>query len=218
MRVLIVAVIFAVGVVVAYQIIKPSKEKELKVLNPLDVDAELVDDDVERIGYGHKIQKFQLTDQNNRSFGSKELKNKVYVAEYFFTTCGTICPIMNSQMQRIQKKYRGNSNFEIVSITVDPEHDSAAVMLNYANGHGADNNQWHFLTGKKEELYNLARKSFFLLKPAEVRNQGDVGSDFIHTNFFVLVDQRSRIRGYYDGTNQNQVTTLMEDIDILLKE
>lgn len=218
MRVAIVGIIFAIGVVVAYQFIKPSKEKTLKVYNPLDIDTTLVDDDIERVGFGHKIQEFQLTDQKNQAFGSKDLKGKVYVAEYFFTTCGTICPIMNTQMQRVQEKFKGNSKFHIVSITVDPEHDSSKVLLKYAEAHQASNKQWHFLTGKKDKLYSLARRSFFLLKPAEVRNQGDVGSDFIHTNYFVLVDQEGQIRGYYDGTSEHEVDVLMEDIDLLLQE
>jgi len=218
MRVAIVGIIFVIGVIIAYQFVKPSEEKTLKVYNPLDVDTTLVDDDIERVGYGHTIQQFELTDQRNQSFGSKELKGKVYVAEYFFTTCGTICPIMNSQMQRVQENFKGNKHFEIVSITVDPEHDSAEVLMDYAKNHGANNDQWHFLTGKKEKLYALARRSFFLLKPAEVRNQGDVGSDFIHTNYFVLVDKDSQIRGYYDGTDEHAVDTMMGDIEILLKE
>lgn len=218
MRVAIVGIIFAIGVVVAYQFIKPNEEKNLKVYNPLDIDTSLVDDDIERVGYGHKIQEFQLIDQNNQTFGSKNLKGKVYVAEYFFTTCGTICPVMNTQMQRVQEKFNSKSNFHIVSITVDPEHDSSEVLLKYAEAHNSNPKQWHFLTGKKEKLYSLARRSFFLLKPAEVRNQGDVGSDFIHTNYFVLVDQEGQIRGYYDGTSEHEVDVLMEDVAVLLKE
>jgi len=218
MKIAIVGIIFALGVVVAYQFVKPSEKKVLKVYNPLDVDTTLVDDDIERIGYGHKIQKFELIDQGNKPFGSKELKGKVYVAEYFFTTCGTICPVMNTQMRRVHEKFSGDNNFHIVSITVDPEHDSPEVLKTYADQHGAKESQWHFLTGKKETLYALARRSFFLLKPAAVVNQGDVGSDFIHTNYFVLVDKESQIRGYYDGTDEHTVTTLMQDIQILLEE
>ena len=218
MKIAVVGIIFVIGVVVAYQFVKPSEVKTLKVYNPLDVDTTLVDDDLERFIPEHKIQHFELTDQSNNTFGSKELKGKVYVAEYFFTTCGTICPIMNSQMQRVQEKFAGNKDFNIVSMTVDPEHDTPEVLMDYAKNHGAKNDQWHFLTGKKEKLYSLARRSFFLLKPAAVVNQGDVGSDFIHTNYFVLVDQNSQIRGYYDGTDEHTVTTMIEDVEILLKE
>lgn len=218
MRLLIVGIIVFISIGIGYQLIKPSDKKVLKVYNPIDIDSDLVEDEIERVGYGHTIQSFSFTDQNNTAFGSKDLKGKVYVAEYFFTTCGTICPIMNEQMQRVQQKFRGNKDFRIVSITVDPENDSVPQLLQYAKNHQADNNQWHFLTGKKEDLYRLARRSFFLLKPAAVRNQGDVGSDFIHTNYFVLVDRESQIRGYYDGTSQKAVDTLLTDIDLLLEE
>ena len=218
MRLLIVGIIVFISIGIAYQLIKPSEKKVLKVYNPIDIDSDLVEDEIERVGYGHTIQSFSFTDQNNKAFGSKDLKGKVYVAEYFFTTCGTICPIMNAQMQRVQQKFRGNKDFRIVSITVDPEQDSVPQLFQYAKNHQADNNQWHFLTGKKEALYQLARRSFFLLKPAAVRNQGDVGSDFIHTNYFVLVDQESQIRGYYDGTSEKAVDTLLMDIDLLLEE
>jgi protein SCO1/2 len=91
-------------------------------------------------------------------------------------------------------------------------------MKRYANEHQADDNQWHFLTGKQEDLYALARKSFFVLKPSEAENQGDVGSDFIHTNNFVLVDKKMRIRGYYDGTSIKEVDKLIHDMEHLLEE
>ena len=140
------------------------------------------------------------------------------MAEYFFTTCGTICPIMNMEMQRVQEAFNGNEGFKILSFTVDPETDSVAQMKNYADGHSADPKQWHFLTGEKKDLYQLARRSFFVLKPAEAENQGDVGSDFIHTNYFVLVDRQKRIRGYYDGTDSKEVDKLIEDIQKLMEE
>lgn len=213
-----VVIISLISITIGYFILKPSETKELPVINPIDIDSDLADDEIERIGYGHTVQSFSFTDQNNKAFGSKELKGKIYVAEYFFTTCGTICPIMNQQMKRVQQKFKNNKNIQIVSVTVDPEHDSIPQLLSYAKAHGADNNQWHFLTGKKEDLYSLARKSLFLLKPAEVRNQGDVGNDFIHTNYFVLVDKRAQIRGFYDGTSEKAVGTLLKDMDLLLGE
>jgi len=219
MRVLLVALIFVAGVFVAYFLTNSSsKEKPLKVYNPIDVESEMVDKDLVRKGYGHTIQEFSFTDQTGNSYGAKDLKGKIYVAEYFFTTCGTICPKMNAQMQRVQEAFKGNDQFKILSFTVDPETDSVAQMKNYADGHLADPKQWHFLTGDKKELYKLARRSFFVLKPAEALNQGDVGSDFIHTNYFVLVDTKKRIRGYYDGTNPEEVDKLIGDIRKLLEE
>jgi protein SCO1/2 len=218
MRVLIVALIFVAGVTIAYFLTKPSEDETLKVYNPIDVEAEMVDKDLSRKGFGHTIQEFSFTDQSGKSYGSKDLKGKIYVAEYFFTTCGTICPVMNAEMQRVQQAFRGNDSFRILSFTVDPETDSVAQMKLYADGHGADPKQWHFLTGDKKDLYQLARRSFFVLKPAEAANQGDVGSDFIHTNYFVLVDTKKRIRGYYDGTDSKEVDKLIKDIQKLLEE
>lgn len=217
MRVFIVAGIFVVGVIVAYFFTRPG-EKPLKIYNPIDVESEMVDKDLVRKGFGHRIGEFSFTDQNGKPYGSKDVKGKIYVAEYFFTTCGTICPIMNSEMRRVQAAFPGNERFKILSFTVDPETDSVAQMKNYADGHGADPRQWHFLTGDKKDLYKLARRSFFVLKPAEAQNQGDVGSDFIHTNYFVLVDGQKRIRGYYDGTDSKEVDKLIVDIQKLLEE
>ncbi len=218
MRVLIVALIFIVGVTIAYFLTKPSEDKPLKIYNPIDVEPEMVDQDLIRKGFGHTIQEFSFTDQSGEAYGSKDLKGKIYVAEYFFTTCGTICPKMNAEMQRVQQAFKGNDSFKILSFTVDPETDSVAQMKLYADGHGADPKQWHFLTGDKKDLYQLARRSFFVLKPAEAANQGDVGSDFIHTNYFVLVDTKKRIRGYYDGTSPKEVDKLIGDIKKLLEE
>jgi protein SCO1 len=217
MRVLIIALIFIAGITVAYFLNLP-EEKPLKVYNPVDVESEMVEEDLIRKGYGHTIQEFSFTDQTGKTYGSKDLKGKIYVAEYFFTTCGTICPKMNLEMMRVQKAYQGNDQFKILSFTVDPETDSVAQMAQYAEGHGANSKQWHFLTGEKTDLYKLARRSFFVLKPAAAVNQGDVGSDFIHTNYFVLVDTQKRIRGYYDGTDSKEVDKLIGDIQKLLEE
>jgi protein SCO1/2 len=123
---------------------------------------------------------------------------------------------MNAQMQRVQEAMKTEREFAILSFTVDPEVDTVEQLNRYATAHNANPKQWHFLTGEKKNLYRLARRSFFVLKPAEVKNQGDVGSDFIHTNHFVLVDQLSRIRGYYDGTNEQEVNALILDAQQLL--
>lgn len=177
------------------------------------VDPELID-----MGIGHRIEEFSFLNQNNEEITLKDVEGKVFVAEYFFTTCQTICPVMTEEMTRVQKEFKGNEDVKILSFTVDPEVDDVEVMNAYAKEHNAVDGQWHFLTGEKKDLYKLARNSFFVLKPAEAQNLGDAGSDFIHTNNFVLVDQELRIRGYYDGTSSEEVDILMEDIQILLKE
>lgn len=217
-RILFLVVFFILGVTITYFMIKPSKEKSLPVINPVDVNEEMVDPELLRIGYGHKIGNFSFLNQDGKVVTQQDVKGKVFVAEYFFTTCGTICPIMNVQMQRVHKVYQGNKNVRILSFTVDPKVDTVAQMKRYAIAHGADAESWFFLTGTQEKLYELARKSFFVLKPAETENQGDVGSDFIHTNNFVLVDKEMRIRGYYDGTNSKEVDELIGDIALLVKE
>lgn len=198
-------------------LIRP-KNKALPVINPVDVNEEMVDPELLRIGYGHTIGNFSFLNQAGKVITQEDVKNKVYVVEYFFTTCGTICPKMNEQMQRVHSSYKNNEDFRILSFTVDPEVDTVEQLNRYAKQHGADSKKWFFLTGEREKLYGLARKSFFVLKPAEAENQGDVGSDFIHTNNFVLVDKEMRIRGYYDGTSTKEVDKLILDIDRLLKE
>jgi protein SCO1/2 len=216
-RLFAIALILVVGVFVAYYFSQP-KEKPLPIINPIDLNEEMVDPELLRIGQGHTIGSFSFRDQNGRKITDQTVKGKVYVVEYFFTTCGTICPKMNMQMQRVQAAYKGDNRIKILSFTVDPDTDSVEQMKRYAKQHGANDQQWHFLTGEKADLYALARKSFFVLKPAEAENQGDVGGDFIHTNNFVLVDQRMRIRGYYDGTSTEEVDKLIRDMQRLLEE
>lgn len=217
-RVLFLIILFAICIPVGYLLIKPKDQKDLPIINPIDVQEEMVDPEMLRIGQGHTIGNFSFQNQDNKTITQKEVKGKIYVVEYFFTTCKSICPIMNQQMKRVQLAFKDNPNFKILSFTVDPDVDTVEQLKRYANSHYAVKNQWHFLTGKKDALYGLARKSFFVLKPAEAANQGDVGSDFIHTNNFVLIDGRGRIRGYYDGTNKNEITTLIDDIKRLEKE
>ena len=217
-RVIALLVVFAAAVTGGYFLLQP-KEEKLPVINPVDIVEEgVVHEDLLRIGYGHTIGDFTFKDQNRKSFGRKDVLGKVYVAEFFFTTCGTICPKMNAQMQRVQEALSSEEQFEIISFTVNPEVDTVEQMKLYATEHGANDDQWHFLTGSKEDLYEVARKSFFLLKPAEAQNLGDAGSDFIHTNNFVLVDKQGRIRGYYDGTSKEEVDVLIKDVHKLLGE
>ena len=213
--ILFLILFFILGVGVIYWS-NLQKEEPLPIINPTDLEPEMVDEGLLRVGRGHTIGSFEFQDQNGIFRSDKDVKGKVYVVEYFFTTCGTICPKMNQQMQRVQEAYEGSDKLKILSFTVNPEVDDVQQMKKYAVEHGADDSQWWFLTGEKEDLYNLARTSFFVLKPAEARNLGDVGSDFIHTNNFVLVDQSMRIRGYYDGTSVEEVDQLIHDIEHLL--
>jgi protein SCO1/2 len=216
-RVIILVSIAFTAAIIGY-FITINKERSLPIINPIDVVEEMVDSTMLRKGYGHKIGDFSFKNQNGKFVTQKDVEGKIFVVEYFFTTCVTICPKMNVQMQRIQKVYKGNDNVKLLSFTVNPEVDTVEQMKRYALSHDADDNQWSFLTGEKKDLYNLARTSFFVLKPAEAQNLGDAGSDFIHTNNFVLVDKQKRIRGYYDGTSQKEVDQLIKDIELLLEE
>jgi protein SCO1 len=218
-RILFVVVLFLMVVPIGYYFLSDkNKTKPLPVINPIDVQQEMVDPEMLRIGRGHKVGSFRFENQDGTWITDADMKGKVSVVEYFFTSCKSICPIMNSQMQRIQRKFAKQNDVRIFSFTVDPDIDTVAQMKRYATAHQAKTGQWHFLTGKKADLYSLARRSFFVLKPAEAQNLGDAGSDFIHTNNFVLIDRQMRIRGYYDGTNPKEVSLLQAHIAQLLDE
>ena len=219
MRLFAVVGIVVVGIIIAYILSKSQlEEKQLPVIQPKDLKSDMVNPDLLEVGIGHRIGSFAFQNQNDETITREMVKGKIFVVEYFFTTCGTICPKMTEQMTRVQQRFRDNDELKILSFTVNPAIDTVEVMKAYAEKHGAVDGQWHFLTGEKEALYDLARKSFFVLKPAEAANLGDAGSDFIHTNNFVLVDRELRIRGYYDGTSITEVNELMEDIDLLLNK
>lgn len=217
-RLVVFLVLLVVAIGFAYWMtLQQQSGKVLPVINPRDVKPEMVDPEILHRGMGHRIGKFAFQNQYGDTIALEDVRGNVFVAEYFFTTCGTICPRMTEQMTRLQHRFRGNEQVKLLSFTVNPDYDSVEIMLAYAQKYGAEQNQWHFLTGNKAELYTLARTSFFVLKPAEAANLGDAGSDFIHTNNFVLVDKQLRIRGYYDGTSIKEVNDLMNDIDLLLK-
>ena len=214
----IVLFFLMLGPIAYYFLSDKGEPKPLPVINPIDVQQEMVDPEMLRIGKGHRVGDFRFENQDGIWITDADMKGKVSVVEYFFTTCKSICPIMNTQMKRIQKKFANQNDVRIFSFTVDPDTDNVAQMKRYASAHKAKTGQWHFLTGKKADLYGLARRSFFVLKPAEAQNLGDAGSDFIHTNNFVLVDRQLRIRGYYDGTNPEEVSLLQAHITQLLAE
>lgn len=220
--VLIFLVIFAVAVGVAYKINSDQAAKDahvLKVYNPIDIiEPGLVDSTLLRKGQGHTIGDFSFINQYGRTITQKDVEGKIYVVDYFFTTCGSICPKMTAQMTRVQGAFLNEPDIMILSHTVWPEVDTVEQLLSYAKEKGVREGKWHLLTGDKDHLYELARKSYFVLKPTEAEDVGDGNSDFIHTNNFVLVDRKRRIRGYYDGTSSDEVDHLIQDIKILLEE
>lgn len=162
----------------------------------------------------HTIQDFSFTNQDGQTVTQKNLDGSVYVTDFFFTTCHSICPIMSSQMERIFTKFKNNQEVKFLSHTVDPEIDTVEQLKAYAIKHNADAKQWMFVTGDKKELYAIARTGYLL--NAE---EGDGGpDDFIHTQNFALIDKDKRIRGFYDGTDSLEMDQLMKDIDLLLAE
>ncbi|HVI48907.1 MAG TPA: SCO family protein [Chitinophaga sp.] len=162
---------------------------------------------------GHTVPGFSFTDQEGKIKTKEDVKDKIYVAEYFFTTCTGICPKMNANMEKVYAKYKNNPDFLILSHTVDPEHDSVPVLKAYAEKHGADAKNWWFLTGSKKDLYRLARQGYLV---DDGTYTGD--EDFVHTQWFALVDKTGQIRGLYEGTKKQDVEKLIVDIDRLMEE
>jgi len=199
------------GIIIAYFLIKP---KQLPVYNPSDINPKLVDESVQGVTKLHRIGSFSLTNQNGRTITEKDFNNKIYIADFFFVTCPTICPKMTKQMKRVYQKFESNNDVLILSHTVMPEHDSVPILKEYEIKNEVSSPKWNFVTGDKKQIYNLARKSYFA-----AITEGDGGvDDFIHTENFVLIDKEKRIRGFYDGTSENDVDRLINDVSTLLNE
>jgi protein SCO1 len=196
-------------VMLMYTALKPVKR--LPIYQPAMVNKELVDSTIQhQINY-HKIAPFNLINQNGDIVTEQTFDNKIYIADFFFTTCPSICPIMTKNMADIQDVIRDDPEVMLLSHTVTPDIDSVAQLRAYANLKGVLDNKWHLVTGDKKQIYELARKSYLAVK-----EDGDGGpNDMIHTENFMLIDKEKRIRGYYDGTNDEEIKRLLDDIKIL---
>ena len=213
-RILIITFILfsIVTVSLFYNALKP--QKTLPIYNPADVNPELVDSTVQFVAKYHTIADFSFTNQNGKTITQKDYEGKVYVADFFFTTCGSICPIMTTNMIDVQKAFANNPKVMILSHTVTPEIDSVPVLKKYALEKGVIDSKWNLVTGDKKDIYSMARKSYLAVKlgkPEELY-------DMVHTENFVLVDAERRVRGFYDGTKKEEVKKLIEDIQWLLTE
>lgn len=195
-----------------YILTKP--KKNLPIFNPRDVNPELVDSTIQHLGYNHIIEDFAFTNQNGKTISQKDYEGKVYVADFFFTTCPTICPKMTDNMVWLQNEIKNNDKVKLVSFSVTPDIDSVPVLKKYAEEKGVIDSKWNLLTGNKKDIYYLARKSFLVVKTGSPEEMYDM----VHTENFVLVDQKKRIRGFYDGTNLEEVKKLLEDINFLCQE
>ena len=189
-------------------------KKVLPVYNPADVNPKLVDESVSHVRRNHKVADFELINQNGERITQKDYEDKIYVADFFFTRCMTICPIMTTNMGKLQAEFLQNDDIKFLSHSVTPVIDSVPILKAYAETKGVIDSKWNITTGSKKHIYELARKSYFA-----VLDEGDGGlQDFIHTENFVLVDKKKQIRGYYDGTDLEDMQRLISDIRILRKE
>lgn len=189
-------------------------KKKLPVYNPVDVNPLLVDDAVRHISKDHKIANFSLTNQNGSTITQNNFENKIYVADFFFTRCQTICPVMTINMAELQEYFKNDNEVKFLSHSVTPIMDSVPVLKAYADKKGVIDGKWDITTGSKKHIYELARKSYFA-----VLDEGDGGDqDFIHTEQFILVDKKRQIRGFYDGTDKNEMQRIIDDIELLKKE
>ena len=160
------------------------------------------------------IPAFKFIDQYGDSISNKNLDGKIYVADFFFTTCPSICPIMQRNMLDVYNEFKNSNDVKILSYTIDPKHDSVTVLKKYADKLGITGNTWWFLQGKKEDTYRLAEKNYLVA----VKPDSTVAGGYIHQGYFVLIDKKSRIRGAYDGTKPDEVNHLIEDIKTLKAE
>ena len=186
-------------------------DKKLPIYSPSMVSSELVEEELLHVKKYHKISDFNLLNQNGIEISHNNYDNKIYVADFFFTTCPSICPIMTGNMVYLQNEIK-NDEIMFASFSVTPEIDSVEVLKKYALEKGVNDKRWNLMTGDRKEIYNLARKSYLVVK-----DNPEAGShDMIHTENFVLVDKERRIRGFYDGTNIEDMNKIISDIKILL--
>ena len=210
---LIFFVVFsAITLTVFYQLL--SVDKRLKVYSPSDVNPRLVDASVKHIQNNHTIADFSLINQNGESITNATYNGKIYIADFFFTRCKTICIAMAYNMSELQSYYKNDVDIMFLSHSVTPVMDSVSVLKAYAEAKGIIDGKWHVTTGAKKHIYELARKSYFAVLD---EGNGDE-NDFIHTEQFVLVDKERRIRGYYDGTDKEDMRKIIADIVVLKEE
>ena len=204
-------IVFSVVAISSFNYVQ-TQEKKLPIYSPSMVSDELVEEDLRYVKKYHRISDFSLLNQNGNNVTHDNYKNKIYVADFFFTTCPDICPIMTGNMLYLQENLKDTSVM-LASFSVTPKIDTVEVLKEYSTLKGVDDSRWNLMTGDKKQIYDLARKSYLVAKAIpDGKNHG-----MIHTENFVLVDRDKRIRGYYDGTNIEDMDKLLDDIQILIK-
>jgi len=203
-------VLFCISAIIIYLFYNALQPKKtLPTFQPSMINPELVDSALQKKRKYHTIGDFSLTNQNGKTITQENYSGKIYIADFFFTTCPTICPIMTKNMAAIQNRI--GDDVLLLSHSVTPEIDSVAQLKRYALEKGVDDNKWNLVTGDKKQIYELARKSYLAVK-----TDGDGGPfDMIHTENFILVDKERRIKGFYDGTNTEDIEKLLSDLEIL---
>lgn len=206
---IVLLLLSAVIIYLFYNALQP--KKVLPVYQPADFNSELVDSTRVHVKKYHTIADFSLTNQNGETITQDYYKGKIYVADFFFTTCPTICPIMTDNMVYLQSRIANDKDVLLLSHSVTPDIDSVAQLKKYALEKGVIDKKWNLVTGNKKHIYELARKSYLAVK-----DDGDGGPyDMIHTENFVLIDKERRIRGTYDGTNKEDMEKLLQDLEVL---
>ena len=204
-------IVFSVVAISSFNYVQ-TQEKKLPIYSPSMVSDELVEENLRYVKKYHRISDFSLLNQNGNNVTQEDYKNKIYVADFFFTTCPDICPIMTGNMLYLQENLK-DTNVMLASFSVTPKIDTVEVLKKYSTLKGVDDARWNLMTGDKKQIYDLARKSYLVAKAIpDGKNHG-----MIHTENFVLVDRDKRIRGYYDGTNIEDMNKLLDDIQILIK-
>jgi protein SCO1/2 len=187
-------------------------KKQLPIMNPSDVNPELVEDSIQYVSKYHTISKFSFTNQNGKIITEKDYDGKIYVADFFFTTCQTICPIMTNNMVDVQSTFLNNPKIMLLSHTINPEQDNVSVLKKYAIDKGVIDSKWNLVTGAKRDIFYIARKSYLIMKTGKPSEMYDM----VHTENLALIDTKKRIRGFYDGTNKEDTKRLIDDIKWLL--
>jgi len=206
----IFAVFSIIAISIFYSILKP--KETLPIYQPAQVNSKLVDTSIAyKIKY-HTISNFSLINQNGDTITEAFYDDKIYVADFFFTTCQSICPIMTKNMKEVQDKLINDKEILLLSHSVTPEIDSVEQLKRYAISNQINDDKWNLVTGDKKQIYNLARKSYLAVEDDPLGNY-----DMIHTENFMLIDKKKQIRGFYDGTLGSEIIRLLDDIEILKK-
>lgn len=191
-----------------------AKEKALPILGEREAVEREVNGQVVVDTLYHQVPDFAFVNQDSQQVTQETVEGKIYVTDFFFTSCPSICPKMKSQMLRVYEEFKENPDVVLLSHSIDPQHDTVAVLKDYADRLGVQSNTWHFLTGEKDSIYDIASKYL-----VAVQEDGDAaGGGFTHGGHFILVDEQRRIRGVYDGTKEASVDQLLQDIPVLLNE